>query len=316
MDWSKLLTEAFLIGLSASTIRLATPVLVVVLGEIFAELSGVLNLGLEGMMLMGAIGGFVTTYITGNPWLGLLIGTLAGGLMGLLMAFLTVTLRVDQVISGIALVILGQGVSGFVFRRIFGAFKVPPGIQGFEVIHVPILDRIPILGPVLLEHTILVYLVFALVPLTWIALNRTTIGLKLRAVGEHPRAADTVGINVYLVRYSAVIFGGVMAGLGGAILTVGQLHFFVENVTAGRGWIAIALVIFAKWDPFRALGGALLFGFADALQMRLQALGFAILPYEFLIMVPYLLTILVLLGAVGRTVPPAALTVPYEKEQG
>lgn len=314
MSWDMILSSAFLIALIGSGIRLAVPVLMAVLGEIFAERSGVLNLGLEGIMAFGAFAGFAVAYALGNPWMGLLAGFLGGALFGLVMAFFSVTMKTNQVITGISLVILGHGASAFLYRQIFGVSSKPPRIDGFEEIVVPYLGDIPVLGPILFKQDVVVYLAVLLVVLSWAALFRTTWGLKVRAVGEAPSAADTSGISVARIRYTCVLLGAALAGLGGSALSVAQMHLFLENMIAGRGWIAIALVIFARWRPSLALAGAILFGIADALQFRLQALGFDAVPYEFLLMLPYVLTILVLVSQSGRGVGPAALGEPYVKE--
>jgi len=316
MSWDLILSRAFLIALVASGIRLAVPVLLAVLGEIFAERSGVLNLGLEGIMAVGAFAGFAVAFTLENAWLGVLAGLLAGGLMGLIMAFFSVTLQTNQVITGISLVILGQGASAFLYRQIFGVSSRPPRVEGFAELTIPGLSQIPVLGPILFKHNVVVYLAVILVVLSWVALFRTTWGLKVRAVGEYPSAADTSGVNVARIRYTCVILGAALTGLGGSFLSVAQMRMFLENMIAGRGWIAIALVIFSRWRPSLALAGAVLFGVADALQFRLQALGFAAVPYEFLLMLPYVLTILVLVSRSGRGAGPAALGEPYIKERG
>jgi len=316
VSWDMILNSGFLIALVASGIRLAVPVLLAVLGEIFAERSGVLNLGLEGIMAIGAFAGFAVTFTLENAWLGLVAGLLAGGLFGLIMAFFSVTLRTNQVITSLSLVILGQGASAFLYRQIFGVSSRPPRVEGLTELTIPGLSQIPVLGPILFKHNVVVYLAVILVVLSWAALFRTTWGLKVRAVGEYPSAADTSGINVARIRYTCVILGAALTGLGGSVLSVAQMHMFLENMIAGRGWIAIALVIFADWRPSLALAGAVLFGVADALQFRLQALGFAAVPYEFLLMLPYVLTILVLVSRSGREAGPAALGEPYVKEMG
>lgn len=314
MPWDLIFQATFITALIASGIRLAVPVLLAVLGEIITERAGVQNLGLEGILALGAFAGFATAFTLGSNWLGLLAGLLAGALMGLLMAFFAVSLRVNQVIAGISLVMLGEGLAAFLYRQLFGVSRTPPRIEGFPEIHIPVLSDIPFLGPILFRHTIVVYLAVALVVVVWIALFYTTWGLKVRAVGEHPSAADTSGVNVARTRYVCSVLGAALAGLGGAALSVGQMKLFTENMVAGRGWIAVALVIFSRWHPGLALAGAVLFGVADALQFRFQALGFEQLPYEFLLMLPYLLTILVMLLGTRRGAAPAALGEPYEKE--
>jgi len=313
MPWHLVLKEAFIIALITSGIRLAIPVLLAVLGEIVTERAGIQNLGIEGIMTTGAFAGFAVTFVTGSNWIGILAGIAAGALMGLVMAYFTITLRTNQVITGISLVMLGQGLSAFLYRQIFGVSSRPPRLDGVSNIDLGALSEIPYLGPILFNHNSLVYLTILIVFLVWVALFRTTWGLKVRAVGEHPSAADTSGISVAGIRYVATIVGAGLMGLGGAVLSVGQMKLFTENMVAGRGWIAVALVIFARWRPGLALAGALLFGLADALQFRFQALGFEQLPYEFLLMLPYILTIIVLLAGGKRGAAPAALGMPFDR---
>jgi simple sugar transport system permease protein len=328
MDWSQILQWGFVIALVTAGIRLAVPVLLAVLGEIITERAGVLNLGLEGVMVIGGVTGFMAAYFleTGplanlpgawSAWLGLVAGILGGMAMGLIMSVLSVSLRVDQVIAGVTLVVFGHGLANYFYRQQFSSLTAR--VTGLELWPIPVLSEIPVGGPILFNYNPTVYLTALLVFLTWFLLFRTTWGLKIRSVGENPAAAETSGVNVELVRYAATLLGTGMAGLGGAVLTVVQLRLFREGITAGRGWIAVALVIFARWRPGLALAGALLFGVADALQFRIQALsqierGAATIPYEFLLMLPYLLTLLALLYRRGRTDAPAALGRPYTKE--
>ncbi len=319
MPWDQIFTWSFLIALLAAGIRLAVPVLLAILGEIVTERAGILNLGLEGVMLVGGLAGFMVAYGVeqgmGLPlvgaWVGLAAGLIAGALMGLLLAVLTVSFKADQVVAGVTLVLFGQGLTTYLYRQQFGSMTAR--VTGLSDDPVPLLSKIPVLGEVLFTHNAMVYISALLVPLCWFLLFRTTWGLKIRAVGENPAAADTSGINVVLIRYGAILLGAALAGLGGAVLTVVQLHLFREGVTAGRGWIAVALVFFSRWYPARALWGALLFGVADALQYRIQALGSQNIPYEFLLMLPYGLTLLVLLRKTKRGEAPAALGIPYFK---
>jgi simple sugar transport system permease protein len=315
-----LLTTSFLVGVLAAGVRLAVPTLLAALGEIVTERAGVLNLGLEGIMLAGALAGFMATTWAEHalpaaaevaPWLGLGAGVLAGLAMGFVMAVLSVSLRTDQVVAGIMLVALGYGATAYIYREAFGSLTAHIATMGPAP--VPGLAALPVVGPVLFAQDLATYLSLGILAGVWFLLFRTTWGLAIRAVGEHPAAADTAGVDVALTRYTAVLVGGALTGLGGAVLTVAQLGIFREGITAGRGWIAVALVIFARWRPGLALAGALLFGCATALQLRLQALNLPWLPYEVLLMLPYLLTLLVLLRA--RTASaPAALGTPYVKE--
>jgi simple sugar transport system permease protein len=305
-----LLREGVIVGILATGVRLATPFLLAALGEMFGQRSGVLNLGVEGMMLMGAFMAFWATFVLGSPWYGVLAGILVGGLMGLGMAFISVTMQAEQGISGIGVHLFGWGLSSFLFRLTVGAIS---SIEGFRPIQLPVLSDLPVLGPLLFNHNWMVYFAFILVPIAAAVLFRTTWGLKVQSVGENPQAADTLGVNVARVRYTCVILGGVMAGLAGAFLTVGQTNLFADNISAGRGWIAIALVYFGRWNPWGVLAGSLLFSIVNALQLWIQVLGLAV-PYEFAVMMPYVLTIVALAFAATRRVPePAALTKPYER---
>lgn len=330
MNWEVILQWAFLISLLNAAIRLAVPILIAVLGEIITESSGVTNLGLEGIMSIGAVTGFMTAfYLESNmlvaegselsTWVGLLAGMAAGMLMGLLMAVLSVSLWADQIISGITLVVFGVGLSSYLYRQAFTTLT--ERVNGLNPVQIPGLSKIPVIGEVLFQQLPTVYLAGFLVLVVWWFLFKTTWGLKIRAVGENPAAADTSGINVERTRYIAIILGSGLVGLAGAVLTTVQLTLFREGIVAGRGWIAVALVIFARWRyPGRALLGALLFGMADALQYRIQALsqverGAQAVPYEFLLMLPYVLTILVLLGRTKGNEQPAALGKPYIKGQ-
>jgi general nucleoside transport system permease protein len=324
MDWTQVLSWTYFTALLTSAIRLATPLLLAVLGEIITERSGVLNLGLEGVMSIGAVTGFMTAYFAkaaglgvASPWIGLVAGTVAGMVMGLVAAGLTVTLKVDQVICGIALVLLGQGLANYLYRQAFPSLAATgPGMSAMPI---PFLSQIPVLGPILFDHQPTVYLAVLITLLVWVVLFRTTWGLSIRAVGENPAAADTSGVSVATVRYAALVAGTALAGLGGAVLTVAELNLFREGIVAGRGWIAIALVIFAAWQPWLALGGALFFGLLDALQYHLQALsqsggqGAQAVPYEFLLMLPYVLTLVALYIRLrpGRNEAPNALGRPY-----
>lgn len=327
MDWNTVFQWGFLVAVLSAGIRLAVPVLLAVLGEIITERAGILNLGLEGIMAVGGLAGFATAYYLENgvlaggsgelpAWLGLLAGMLAGGLMGLLMAFLSITLRADQVISGIILVLLGVGISNYLYRE--GLSSMTARVTGMEIYPIPILSNIPVVGEILFKHTPPVYLAALLVVLVWWFLFKTTWGLSIRSVGENPSAADTSGVNVTTTRYLGAILGAMLVGLGGAVLTVVQLKLYREGIMSGRGWIAVALVIFARWRPSLALVGSLLFGIANSLQYRVQALdqvglGKGTIPYEFLLMLPYVLTILALLVRVRGGDAPSALGRPYVK---
>jgi len=263
---------SFLAGLLDATVRASTVLILASLGEIIAERAGVLNLGVEGMMLAGALSGFVTTVITGNPWLGLLVGILFGIALSAIHAFLTISLKSDQVISGIMLTLLGIGLTTF-----FGQQWVEHSIEGFSQVTIPIIGPflidIPVIGPALFLSTPIDYIAIALIPLTWYFLFRTNLGLEITAVGDDPETADTMGVNVFRIRYLCVLLGGAFAGAAGAHLSLAFAQLWVPGMVAGRGWIAVALVIFAQWRPERALVGAYLFGLLDALKLRSQALN-------------------------------------------
>jgi general nucleoside transport system permease protein len=319
MPWDQILTTSFLIALLTAGIRLAVPILLAVLGEIITQLSGVMNLGLEGVMLVGALAGLATTHSletaqvapTLAAWLGLGAGLLAGMAMGLGLAVLAITCRTDQVVAGITLVLLGQSLTTYFYRAApaLGQARV----KGIPTLPLPGLSQIPVVGPVLFNHSPVVYLSGGLVVACGWLLYRSNWGLSIRATGEHPAAVETSGLSVTRIRYLCTIIGAGLAGLGGAVLTVVQLNLFIEGITAGRGWIAIALVYFSRWHPALALAGALLFGIADALQFRLQALGSEEIPYEFFLMLPYLLTLVVLASRRLQDKTPAALGRVYEK---
>ena len=295
-------------------VRLATPILFAALGGILSERSGVINIGLEGMMLVGAFAAVAGARALGSPWLGLLVALAAGGALALVHAFVCVTLGANQIVSGVAINLIALGVTGFLFRVLFGVTSEPVRVQPFTPLPIPGLSQVPFLGRALFEQIPLVYIALLLVPaLTWL-LFHTTWGLQIRAVGEHPRAADTVGINVYRVRYLCIVAGGMLAGAGGTVLSLGQLNFFMENMTGGRGFIALAALIFGRWNPWGTLVATLLFGLADALQLRVQAFDLRIVPFHLLLMLPYVLPLLALAGFVGRSIAPAASGQPYLKD--
>ncbi|MEE8110016.1 MAG: ABC transporter permease, partial [bacterium] len=304
------LTEVFWVSFLLATIRMATPLLLASLGEIVSERSGVFNIGLEGMMLMGAFCGFLGLHFTGSLWAGLIAGMAGGVFLALISAYLSVVLGVDQIVSGIALNIFAVGFTSSFFRIIFGLNQ--PQVEASRMIplSIPVLKKIPFLGPVLFNQIPLIYVTFALVPILWFVLFRTTVGLQVRSAGEHPLAAEIAGINIVNLRHMSVLLAGLMAGLGGAYLSLGPLNLFSDNMIAGRGFIALAVVIFGRLNPFGALGASLLFGAAEALQLKLQAMGLDV-PYQILLMLPYVATVVALLGLIGKTRLPTALGVPY-----
>ena len=310
---------ALIVNLLAAGIRSGTAILFATVGEIFSERAGVLNLGVEGMMLMGAMSAYGIAHQTGNPWLGLVGAGLVGALLALLHAFVTITLRADQVVSGLALSFLGAGMSAVLGAGLVEEHQVAR-LPNFNV---PYLSDLPWLGPIFFQHNVIVYLGFLLAPLAWFYIYRTRAGLELRAIGEYPAAADVLGIRVYRQRYFYVMVGGLFAGLGGAALTLAITPLWVEGVTAGQGWIAVGLVIFAGWNPLKAAAGSYLFGAIRRLPLDMQNLAFFLRsPYlgYFLNMLPYLFTIIVLIlgsrEALRRRMgTPAALGLPYVREE-
>ena len=294
-----------------ASLRLAVPLAFAALGGLYSERSGVLNIALEGMLLTGAFTSAAAAFYTGNSWVGVLAALVAGGLVGLLHACLCVTLRVDQLVSGLAINLVAAGLTSFLARLVFSGGSVQ--LAGIQAITIPALANLLIVGPLLFNQDPLVYLLLLLVPLSTYILFHTSPGLTLRAVGELPRAAETAGVSVQLVRYLSVVMSGCLAGLGGAYLTLVQVKFFAEGMSAGKGFIAIAALIFGKWHPIGTALACLLFGATEALQLRIQALG-ANIPYQFLVMLPYTIALLALVGLAGKSTPPAALGVPYLKE--
>jgi ABC-type uncharacterized transport system permease subunit len=319
---------AFLTNLLDATISAGTIFIIGALGEIIAERAGILNLGMEGMMLVGALTGYITTVVTGSPWLGLVVAIIGGILMSLIHAFLTITLKSDQVISGVMLTLLGTGLTTY-----FGAAWTGRSIDGISAVSIPVLNEIPVLGQAFFINPPTDYLAFLLVPAVWYLLNRTNLGLEIISVGEDPETADTMGVSVFRLRYLAVLVGGALAGLAGAHLSLAYTGIWTGNLTAGRGWIVVALVIFARWSPIYAVAGAYLFGMLEALQIRIQGLElvFDVLPDfaneliaffaspQIMATYPYFITVIVLAVTVaqskqGASAVPSALLQSYSRE--
>jgi simple sugar transport system permease protein len=288
--------DIFKIALLFSTIRLATPLLLASLGGLWSERSGVINIALEGLLLAGAFTAAVVTHFLHNPWLGLTAAILAGMATALVHAFVCITCKADQVVSGMAINILFLGLPALLSGAFFDSTGATPQIPKGELLPI---------APIVMA--------FALVPITWYVLNRTRFGLRLRAVGENPEAADTAGIRVEAVRYAGVILSGALAAIGGAYLSIGQSSLFTRNMSAGRGFIALAALIFGKWRPIQTMLACLLFGLAEAITIQMQ--GVTPIPVEFIQMIPYVLTIVVLAGFIGLSRPPRALGLPYEKKR-
>jgi ABC-type uncharacterized transport system permease subunit len=321
MDWSAIFGGSGLQVLFSSAVLLAMPTALAALGETVCERAGVLNLGLEGMMLSGALGAFLGAYYADSPVVGTLCGVAVGVAMGALMAFLSVTLKTEQVINGIALVLFAQGMTAFLFEKLFGGGKQPT-IPGIPDLKIPLLGSIPGVGPVLFDQNALLYASGGVAVAIWLLLMRTRFGLSVRAVGERPEAADAVAVDVARIRWIALLVCGGMAGLGGTLLVIGDLNLFQPNITGGRGWVAIALVIFGRWNPLLVFGGVLLFGFTDALQVQVRAVSGGTnttVPYELFQALPYIVTLVVLVTAtvVARySAQPAALGIPFRKDGG
>jgi general nucleoside transport system permease protein len=311
------LDSVFSVGLLAATLRFATPLAFAAMGGIFCERSGVINIGLEGMMLAGAFFGIVVAAETGQWELGILGAMGAGGTLALIHAFFCIHLRADQIISGFAINFLALGLTGYLFRSVYGTRGTPELPEEIPDVHLGFIKDIPFFGDLFGQLNLMIWLMILTVILSWVVLFKTPLGLRIRSVGEHPKAADTLGISVFKIRYAAVILSGVLAGLGGAYLSFGFGNAFNENMTAGRGYIALAAVIFGNWRPFGAFGACLLFGFSSALALRLQ--GSPLLPSDLasanlLQTLPYVLTLVALVGVIGRSRGPAAAGRPYVKQ--
>jgi len=311
---SNILSLSFITGLFAATLRMSTPIMLATLGEIISERAGVLNLGIEGTMLFGAAAGFLATLATGNLWFGVIVAACCGILLALLMSFLAVTLGLSQHVSGLGITIFASGLAMFIYRKAVGSPVVPPTIHSFAPLPIPYLSRIPFFGECFFNQHLLTYITWALIPIVSIFLFRTRIGLRIRTVGQNPFAADTVGVNVNRIRTFCVAIGGAFFGVAGAFLTIAQQNMFLIDVVNGRGWIAIAMTIFGNWNPLMGSLGALMFGFLDALQLRLQSLGVR-LPIHVFLMIPYLMTIITLIGVSRKATVPAGLLKPYRREE-
>ncbi len=310
---SQILQPAIIASVLAAMLRLATPLLFAALGEMVAERAGVMNLGVEGMMLLSAFTSYAVAYFTHSLMVGLLVGAVTGGLMALLMAVMVVSLKVEQIVAGMALNLLGSGMSVFLLRLVFGLTGNLITIDIFDPIYIPGLSSLPLVGPVLFAQRPLTYAAFALVPLIWFFMYRTKYGLQIRAVGESPKAVDTRGVNVARLRFLATLFGGLMAGLAGASLTLGSSPRFIPGISNGRGWLAIVIVIAGNWLPWRIMVAAMVFAFLDAFQLQVQGIGVQF-PYQILLAVPYVFAILAMMVNRARSEAPSCLGVPYVRE--
>ena len=313
LTWATADKSVSLVGILAATVQRATPITFAALSGLLCERAGVVNIAIEGMLLAGAFTGAVVGSIAANPWIGILGAALVGAALAWVLAVLAIRYFVDQIIAGTVINIFALGITSFLSARVLQAnpeLNNPPRLLPYPI---PVLSDIPIIGPILFTHNAFVYGMFLLVIVINIALFRTRWGLRVRSVGEHPMAADTVGINVLRTRYTNVVMAGMVAGIGGAYLTIGSTGSFDQNMSAGRGFIGLAAMIFGGWNPIGAFLASLVFGFADSLQARLSILGVPI-PSEFLLMTPYIVTIIVVAGLVGRVRAPAADGKPYRKE--
>ncbi len=309
---SEVFTFAVLVAVTASAIRLAVPLLLASLGETFGQRSGVLNLGVDGIMLLGAFAGYYAVLKTGNVWVGLLASAIVGLVLGLSSALIAVTLKAEQGISGIGIYLFGLGMSDLLFQKLVGT---PIPIDTFPKVRIPVLADIPYVGDMFFQHSFVIYLAFAAIPVGTFVINRTTFGLNIRAVGEYPEAADTLGVSVTRVRYATQMIGGTLAGIAGGVLAI-SLGIFQQNLTNGAGFIAIALVYFGAFRPVGIMLGALLFGFVNALVLELKTLE--IIPRDLsnlAAMAPAVITILALAFVARRFRAPAALTKPFTRGQ-
>ncbi len=311
--WAARGTSMNFVGMLSSSLVRSIPITLGALCGVLCERAAVINIAIEGMMLTAAFTAALVGSVTKSLWIGLLAAMLASALLAALLAVLSIKFKVDQIISGTVINIFSVGLTSYLSAKFLQVNQNlnNPGI--FKPVPIPLLSRIPLLGPVLFEQNIFVYVTFLLLIVIHVMLFYTRWGLRTRAVGEHPKAADTLGINVFRTRYINVILGGLVAGIGGAFFTIGSVGRFDEMMTAGKGFIGLAAMIFGKWTPFGSFGSSLIFGFADSLQTKLQILQVPI-PSEFLLMAPYLVTMIVLAGVIGRAIPPAADGQPYEKQ--
>jgi simple sugar transport system permease protein len=302
-----------LAGLLATTLNKAVPITIGALSGILCERAGIVNIAIEGMMLSGAMVSTLVGSITGSLWLGLLGGILVGAFLAYILAILSIKYKTDQIISGTVLNILATGLTSYISAKFMQEYQILNNPGTFKAFEIPLLSKIPFIGPILFDNNMFVYAMFLFLILLQIGLFKTRWGLRMRSVGEHPKAADTLGINVNRTRYISTVLGGMMAGFGGAYFTLGSVGRFDEVMTAGRGFIGLAAMIFGNWMPFGSFSAGLLFGFADSLASRLAILQIKI-PSQFLLMAPYIATMIILAGVVGRGQAPAAEGKPYEKE--
>lgn len=308
-----ILNNPIIEGFFTASMRLSIPILLAAIGGIYNERAGLSNIGMEGIMLFGSLVGFMVSHATGNIWLGILAAILTGIILGLLMGFFEINLMVNQVVFGIALNLSGLGATSFIYRIAYGIGQ-SPRINPLPSLAIPYLSKIPVLGPLFFNQTIVAYLTYLIVLLTAIIFTKTSLGLGIIASGENPEAAETKGIDVIKTRYTVIVISGALCALGGAFLSTNSTGIFVSNMTAGRGYIALAILVIGRWNPFGVFAAALLFGAADALQLRTQLLNVSI-PYQFLVMLPYLLCIIVMMLFSKSSSAPAALGETYQRDK-
>jgi general nucleoside transport system permease protein len=314
MNGTQNMGSAFVVTWLSSSLALAGPVLLAALGETFAEQSGVLNVGIEGTMLLGALASFLASYYTGMIWTSLLLAALVGIFANVFLAWMYITVRASQVVAGLVFNVLALGIAGTVYRRAMGNSAAPESIAMFHPVRIPALSNLPLIGPALFGQTILFYLTLILAFVAHFILFRTSFGLALRASGENPAAADSAGISVYRMRYAGTLISGAAAGMAGAYLVLAQVGLFRESIVSGQGFIALGIVIFGRWNPLKATAAALVFGACDALQLSLQIFGPRV-PPQLLLALPYVVTILAISGLFGgKAVQPRALMTPYVKD--
>lgn len=312
---SAVLDQVLQVGFFAAAVRLAVPLIFGALGEVFAERSGVMNLGIEGTMLLASMTGFTVAFFSGSLWLAVLAAVVTGVLISLVMALLCVGLGLDQTVAGIGVTMTASGLAYFGYRLIFGEGSIPPAVPPFETMPIPMLSDIPLVGPVLFDQFALTYLAFLAVPIAAWYLFRTPAGLALRTVGENPYAAASAGISVGWTRTRALMIGGALSGLAGAYLNLAAFSSFSFGIVSGRGWICLALVALGRWSPWLVAAAALLFGAVDALQLRLQTSGVIDVPYQLMLMLPYVATLLAMILSSRNAHAPAALMKPYRSEE-
>ncbi|MFT3852640.1 MAG: ABC transporter permease [Ilumatobacteraceae bacterium] len=305
--------DIFSVNLIVSGIYLSMPLILAAFGGLLSERAGVINLALEGQMLFGAFSAVAFTWWLGSPWLGLLAAMLTGALVGAIHAWFSVSLRANQIVSAMAINLVASGLTAALIETVWGKPGVSPSVRKFSTVHLPLVDQIPFVGRILERLTVLDLAGLALAPVVWFVLFRTAFGLRLRSCGESPEAAASVGVPVIAVRYQAVIISGLLAAAGGAYLSLTQVGVFQRNITGGRGYLALAAMIFGKWRPFPVLGACLLFGLADAFQYRAQVAGVN-LPHDLLLALPYLVALLALATFVGRASAPAAIGKHFVKD--